>query len=142
MAKQAKKAKAEKQAEMTTGQLSVVPTTDNKLPDHGDYAEANVAPKAAVTPAEKPKKAKKEPNAAVRKFLAQPDLPLEKKIKILIPATENKPKTRKALIRYRLYEDGMTVGDYIEKSKKAGNTGNVASRDVRWDYTKGFIDVV
>jgi hypothetical protein len=35
----------------------------------------------------------------------------------------------------------MTVGEYIDKSNKAGNPKSLAANDVRWDYSKGFINV-
>lgn len=51
------------------------------------------------------------------------------------------PKRRNALVRFKLYKDGMTVAEYIEESHKAGNSKALAQADVRWDVAKGLITV-
>jgi hypothetical protein len=59
----------------------------------------------------------------------------------------DKPKRNKgtskfgALDRFRLYKDGMTVGDYCKASKEGGYTLAGAMQDVRWDVAQGLIEV-
>jgi hypothetical protein len=53
----------------------------------------------------------------------------------------DKPKRAKAMDRFKLYRDGMTVAEYIEESHKAGNSKALAQADVRWDVAKGLITV-
>lgn len=59
----------------------------------------------------------------------------------LIVSPKSNPKKNKAAARYALYEDGMTVGQYVEKSHKAGNPKALARRDIVWDMCKEFIKV-
>jgi uncharacterized Rmd1/YagE family protein len=159
MTKTAKKSKTERLKEMqdriTTKETATQATTPvNPAPKTDDMREVTTTPNpvaalveavAEGTPAEttdKPKKPKKDRKStpSVVKYLAQPHFKLEQVIKILIPASQN-PKKRHSQIRYALYEDGMTVGEYIDKSNKAGNPKSLAANDVRWDYSKGFINV-
>jgi hypothetical protein len=59
----------------------------------------------------------------------------------------DKPKRNKgtskfgALDRFKLYKDGMTVGDYCKASKEGGYTLAGAMQDVRWDVAQGLITV-
>jgi hypothetical protein len=116
--------------QMTAEASTVTPVEPDTV--KGDDSKVNM--KAA-----KPKKSRL--NAAVLKYRAQPEFKPEQIIKIIIPASA-KPKRRIALERYELYEDGMSVAAYIEKAKKVmGIPTSLAKNDIRWDYSKGFIDV-
>lgn len=53
----------------------------------------------------------------------------------------NHPKRGAANDRYKLYQTGMTVAEYIDASHKAGNSKGLAQADVRWDVAKGLISV-
>lgn len=83
-------------------------------------------------------KKKREPSDTVKKWKEQENFPLTAKITVV--ATEN-PKRRGAATRFAIYKDGMTVGDYIEASHKAGASKALAAADVRWDHVAGFINV-
>jgi hypothetical protein len=51
------------------------------------------------------------------------------------------PKRKNALVKFKLYRDGMTVTEYIEASHKIGTSKATAQADVRWDVAKGLITV-
>lgn len=114
----------------------------------GDQSEGPVVetPIAADAPAtspatlepEKAKKAKKV-SGQVSRWKAQKAFPLEAKI---TEVRKENPKRKSAAGRFALYEEGMTVGDYIKKSNEAGNTKALAMADIRWDHVAGFITVV
>jgi hypothetical protein len=85
-----------------------------------------------------PKKTKKLGTAVLKYQAIKPFAP-EQTITIVHEGPN--PKRRKSAQRYDLYENGMTVGAYIEKSHKAGNSKSLAANDVRWDFSKGWINV-
>jgi hypothetical protein len=60
---------------------------------------------------------------------------------VITKVAKDNPKSRNAAVKFALYEEGMTVGAYIEKSHKAGTTKAMAMADVRWDHAAGFITV-
>ena len=51
------------------------------------------------------------------------------------------PKRKNALVKFKLYQDGMSVQEYIEASNKIGTPKATAQADVRWDVAKGLIIV-
>lgn len=63
------------------------------------------------------------------------------KITLTDKGKADKPKRNKAMDRFKLYRDGMSVAEYIEESHKAGNSKALAQADVRWDVAKGLITV-
>jgi hypothetical protein len=83
-------------------------------------------------------KKKRKASNTVTNWKAQKAFPLDAKIHIV--STSN-PKRRAAATRFNLYTEGMTVGQYIEASHKAGNSKALAMADVRWDHVSEFIKV-
>jgi hypothetical protein len=93
---------------------------------------------------EKPKKEKKDKKLSqtVIEWRKLPKEFPEGKQKIhIIKTLAEKPKRNKALERFALYRNGMTVDQYIEESHKAGTPKGMAREDVRWDYVKKFIEI-
>jgi hypothetical protein len=88
-----------------------------------------------------PKKAKKKPSEQVVRWRDTENPDTKAKITISAEAAKVNPKKRGAATRFSIYKTGMTVADYIEASKKAGNSGALAMADVRWDMAAGFISV-
>lgn len=105
------------------------------VPKSDTPAGAEAKPEGAKPEGEK---AKRKASDTVVKWRATKAFPHEGVIKMI--ATNN-PKSRGAKDRFALYKDGMTVGQYIEASHKAGNSKALATADVRWDVAAGFISV-
>jgi len=50
------------------------------------------------------------------------------------------PKVKKSAIRFDLYQEGLTVGEYIEKCGKISpEEKKKAKPDIKWDYARKFI---
>jgi hypothetical protein len=64
----------------------------------------------------------------------------EQVIRKLVADNPKKPEG-KSYARFALYEDGITVAQYVQRSVDAGNTASLAHADLRWDTKKGFIAV-
>jgi hypothetical protein len=99
-----------------------------------------VAPKDDKPASDTPKK-KRKFSAHHLAWKATKDFPDTARIVVL--SAEN-PKKRGAATKFNHYKrgaEGMTVGEYIEASHKAGNAKAVAKEDVKWDFTAGFISV-
>jgi hypothetical protein len=159
MGKISKQNKSQRQAAMAermTAKAEAMAKADDRNPSTDDMqaaidvanellkpSEVKIGEPVATTPVEAavPDKKPRKISNIVAIYRAQPVFPMDHVIKIKAPA-KDKPKRRLSQERYELYADGMSVGDYIEKSHKAGNLKSLASNDVRWDYCKGFIDVV
>jgi hypothetical protein len=56
---------------------------------------------------------------------------------------ESNPKqpTGKSYARFALYEDGLTVAQYVQRIVDTGNKETLAHADLRWDVARGFIEV-
>jgi hypothetical protein len=96
---------------------------------------------AVVTPDKSKTKRVKKPSghySLYRKHMKDVEYPLAAKITVL---KKENPKRRGAAVKFALYKDGMTVGEYIDASSAAGTTKRVAMADVKWDQTAGFISV-
>ena len=107
-------------------------------------AQASGDQKATPSGDQKPARAKKEssgkkPSRTFVEYKKTKAFPLDHIIKSVMRPN---PKGKGSAKRYDLYEDGMTVGAYIEKAKKHDISGALAANDVRWDYVKGFIEIV
>ena len=62
-------------------------------------------------------------------------------IQITDKGRADKPKSKNALVKFKVYTAGMSVADYIEASHKIGTPKATAQADVRWDVAKGLITV-
>jgi hypothetical protein len=115
----------------------------SELQSHLEAARAEISatpePADRPTPPQRPNN--RQPSQTVENWRAQPPLPHHGVITVNPPHCVTNPKRRKARERFALYEDGMTVSEYIEASKRAGNSAALAAADVRWDFVKGFISV-
>jgi hypothetical protein len=49
--------------------------------------------------------------------------------------------TGKSYARFALYEDGLTVAQYVQRSVDAGNKATLAHADLRWDVARKFIEI-
>lgn len=101
--------------------------------------QSTVAP-ATKTPVEGTEKKARKLSGTYLKYREVEAFKPEQVITVVVPASDG-PKRKAAQTRYELYKSGMTVGQYIEASKKAGNSASLASNDIRWDMVKGFISV-
>lgn len=102
--------------------------------------EPKVEPKADTPKTEKAKKTRKWSQHHLN-WKATKDFPETARIVVL---SADNPKKRNAAKRFDFYKrgaEGMTVGEYIEASHKAGNPKALAKEDVKWDYTAGFISI-
>ena len=102
------------------------------------------APQDQNVPASVPEtteKKKKKLSPTVIAWRSKENLPLEGIIRLSDKAKAENPKKQGSKERFALYEDGMTVAAYIEKSKNAGHGAALAAADVRWDVVKGYITV-
>ena len=133
--------------------VTTLPT--NKLPEGKKIEEAKAAtpaPTAAPQKIEETAKAgdqkttgtaekkKRKFSAQHNNWKAQQDLPLTAKITMLVKGNPKRAGSKSA-DRFALHEDGFTVQQYIDKCKEAGISEKLCMMDVRWDYTKKFIDV-
>jgi hypothetical protein len=90
----------------------------------------------------KPPKAKKKPSPTVVAWKAiKENYPVTSVITINKDQVAKTPKRRGAADRFALYEDGMTVGKYLDVTKEKGISGALANADIRWDVAKGLISV-
>jgi hypothetical protein len=64
----------------------------------------------------------------------------EQVIHLKVESNPKKP-SGKSYARFALYEDGMTVAQYVQRSVEAGNKETVAIADLRWDTARKFIEV-
>jgi hypothetical protein len=137
--------KAERQAALA--KLTPVHTKTDKVtapaePPVAPKTEKPIAPPAvATTDAPATPKKKRKWSAHHLAWKATKDFPDTARIVVL--SAEN-PKKRGAAAKFNHYKrgaEGMTVGEYIEASHKAGNAKAVAKEDVKWDFTAGFISV-
>jgi len=110
---------------------SIAPAMPPTTPDQN---QVSPAPESTGVPSKKNKRI----NRFVQAFLDQKELPEHGVITIL----KKDPKKQKALIRFQQYKDGMTVKQYVDHMKTLGVSNSQAKRDVRWDFSKGFINVV
>ena len=85
---------------------------------------------AAILPVKSEPKVKKVEGVAGEAALARKEANRARKITILV---EGNPKKGTAALRYALYKNGMTVGQYIELGGQL--------RDIAWDKKVGFISV-
>jgi hypothetical protein len=146
-----KQTKAERQAALS--KLVPVHAKTEKVPHPAETkAEAKIIdkmvvaapkvepPKADESKADTPKK-KRKWSAHHLAWKGTKDFPDTARIVVL--SAEN-PKKRTAKFRFDHYKrgaEGMTVGEYIEASHKAGNAKALAKEDIKWDWTAGFISV-
>ena len=61
-------------------------------------------------------------------------------IRKLVTDNPKKP-SGKSYARFALYEDGLTVEQYVQRSVDAGNKASIAIADLRWDVAHKFIEV-
>jgi hypothetical protein len=64
----------------------------------------------------------------------------EQVIHVKVESNPKKP-SGKSYTRFALYEDGLTVAQYVQRSVDAGNKESLAYADLRWDVARGFIEV-
>lgn len=64
----------------------------------------------------------------------------EQVIHLLVKNNPKKP-SGKSYARFALYEDGLTVEQYVQRSVDAGNKASIAVADLRWDTRHKFIEV-
>jgi len=138
-----KKNKSDRQREMVE-RMAKNAGVDNPANPGEDQTAQTPAPeiraedqKPADTPAADTPKKKKKLSKTVIDWRAMDDVP-EDKIVHIVPGAK---KTRGAQDRFALYVDGMSVKDYVQKSKDAGYGAAQAKADVRWDVVKGLITV-
>lgn len=127
-----------KPQESKTERMNRVVENSMKAPVAKPEDQKSVPAQAQAT-SEKTKKKESNTVVAWKAMLKTP--PADTAKISLIKKVADQPKKRAAAARYALYEDGMTVGAYIEKSHKAGNPKSLARRDVCWDIASGFIAV-
>ena len=73
-------------------------------------------------------------------FLSSASFAPEQVIHVKVETNPKKP-SGKSYARFALYEDGMTVEQYVQRSVDAGNKETVAIADLRWDVQHKFIEV-
>jgi hypothetical protein len=88
-----------------------------------------------------PKESERYTESAVPAWRTTANFPDHAVITILGDFATNNPKSKGAAMRFALYENGMTVGAYVEKCSKHGISRGQARADVRWDAVKSFIAV-
>jgi hypothetical protein len=64
----------------------------------------------------------------------------EQVIHVKVESNPKKP-SGKSYARFALYEDGLTVAQYVQRSVDAGNKESLAHADLRWDVARKFIEV-
>jgi hypothetical protein len=64
----------------------------------------------------------------------------EQVIHVKVEGNPKKPMG-KSYARFALYEDGLTVAQYVQRSVDAGNKASLAHADLRWDAARKFIEV-
>jgi hypothetical protein len=65
----------------------------------------------------------------------------EQIIRLLVTDNPKQP-TGKSYARFALYEDGLTVAQYVQRSVGAGNKETLAIADLRWDVARKFIEII
>jgi hypothetical protein len=110
--------------------VNVIPATGERVTsgDQNDVTQAKTKKPRKISP-------------TVVAWKATKNFPLEAKITLNPELKEANPKRRKAADRFALYRNGMTVGEYIEASHKAGNSKALAMADIRWDQAAKFLTV-
>jgi hypothetical protein len=142
--------KGERQKEMAAKMVTPLAPIPAPAPAKVEAKVETKTEKPADTPAVAPgttpdkpkaKRVKKSSGHYVlyRKHVKDVTYPLTAKITVLKKDTN--PKRRGAAIKFALYKDGMTVGEYIDASAAAGTSKRVAMADVKWDHTANFISV-
>lgn len=111
------------------------PSGDQKPAPASKAGDQNDASKAT-------KKAKKKPSPGYLVYKSTKLPEPTAKIKVLVSQGDDCPKKRNARTKFDIYENGMTVAEYVEASHAKLKTPKAtAQADVRWDLAHGFISV-